>query len=309
MGPPVSDLLFNVAALSGKSVAIFAAYSFIDGYASSMVEYGVLLALISPPLVRLLPCQSYRALLIASLAVTVLEPWSLLLIPPPALGLQLFQEAGPALGLLQLFSTLLLGSLLKIQNDRTRLLRDLRARNVVFENAQEGVIITDLLLCARLEHTLQRAGREHAIVAVLFIDLDRFKRINDSLGHAVGDALLQSIAQRFQMAVGVQDTIARLGGDEFVVLAERLESWEDAALLAERLIATLATPIVLDGHELVLSASLGVSVYPRDGQSVETLLQNADAAMYRAKEQGRNNYQFAGALGSIQTHPSASRQR
>ncbi len=493
----MSDLLLNVASLTGQILVVFAVYSFIDGYFSTThrpginqsakallfalaglyslyapielsegviadlrgailacatlfegglvglttalammayrlvlggagawagviglaLEIAALLALTRPALTRLLPPRSYRLLLAGALAMTILEPLSLGLIPPPALGLRFLREAGPALGLLQFFSTLVLGALLKNQSERSRLLHELRARDVVFANAQEGVMITDalghiqavnraftditgypeqdvigqafdklgcerqepafyraiwramaetggwrgevwnrrrddelrrpepcypiwltlspvrdesgdltqcvgvftditplknyqaqlehlahhdpltglanrLLLSARLEHALHTSAREDEVLGVIVINMDRFKRVNDSLGHSLGDDLLKAIATRFQTVVREEDTLARLGGDEFVVLVERLPSWEDAALQAHRLVKALAEPLRLGAHELYVSASMGISIYPRDGQSVETLLQNADAAMYRAKDKGRDNYQF-----------------
>lgn len=149
-----------------------------------------------------------------------------------------------------------------------------------------------LLLRARLEHALERAHREGSQVAVLFVDLDRFKHVNDSLGHTLGDALLQKAAQRLKGLVRRADTVARLGGDEFTIVLEALQEAGDASRVAETLIRALADPFPIDGHELATSASIGIALYPRDGGSAENLLANADAAMYRAKEEGGGVYRF-----------------
>jgi diguanylate cyclase (GGDEF)-like protein/PAS domain S-box-containing protein len=159
--------------------------------------------------------------------------------------------------------------------------------------------LTDLpnrmLLQSRLREALLRARRRSNLVGLMFIDLDRFKTINDSLGHAVGDQLLQAAAQRLRRCVRQSDLVARLGGDEFVVVLDQLEHSQEAAMVAEKLIDTLTKPFMLGGHELFVSASIGISCYPHDGSDADILLKNADAAMYRAKEQGRNTYQLFSA--------------
>jgi diguanylate cyclase (GGDEF)-like protein len=126
----------------------------------------------------------------------------------------------------------------------------------------------------------------------LFIDLDNFKHINDSLGHAVGDKLLQSVAKRLQEVVRTTDTVCRQGGDEFVVLLTEIEQRNDAAQVAEKLIAAFALPHIVHECELQITLSIGVSVYPDDCKDVEAAFQHADEAMYQAKKMGRNNYQF-----------------
>jgi diguanylate cyclase (GGDEF)-like protein len=130
------------------------------------------------------------------------------------------------------------------------------------------------------------------MVAVLFLDLDRFKHINDSLGHSVGDELLVAVSQRFIELIREDDTVARLGGDEFVILVEELTDTENATILAEKLIKSITSPFTIKDYELFVSTSIGISLYPQDGTDVEQLLRNADAAMYRAKNMGRGNYQF-----------------
>lgn len=152
-----------------------------------------------------------------------------------------------------------------------------------------------LLLKDRLSHCIKRAQRSGGMSAVLFIDLDNFKVINDSLGHAVGDQVLLEVSQRFRKVVRESDTVARLGGDEFVVLMEEVVDEEDAIQLAERLIRTMTRPVVLEGVELFSSPSIGIAVHPRDGDQAGELIKNADIAMYRAKEQGRNQYNLFNA--------------
>jgi diguanylate cyclase (GGDEF)-like protein len=124
--------------------------------------------------------------------------------------------------------------------------------------------------------------------AILFIDLDRFKQANDTLGHAVGDKLLILAAKRLTAAVSGTDTIARIGGDEFVALLDDISGVEDALKTGSRLLSSLATPFQVEGHELLLSASVGISLYPEHGTSLPMLQERADRAMYVAKSQGRN---------------------
>jgi diguanylate cyclase (GGDEF)-like protein/PAS domain S-box-containing protein len=149
-----------------------------------------------------------------------------------------------------------------------------------------------LLFHARLEHALERARREGRLVAILCFDLDHFKNINDSLGHPAGDRLLQVVTKRLLDSVRREDTVARLGGDEFTILLEELQESKDAGIVAEKALNVLAEPFELDGHEAYVSGSVGISLFPADGHDATTLLKNADSALYRAKEHGRNNYQF-----------------
>jgi len=149
-----------------------------------------------------------------------------------------------------------------------------------------------VLLLDRMTSAIQAARRHGHHLAVLFIDLDRFKNINDSLGHAVGDELLRQVAHRLSGIVRGSDTVSRLGGDEFVVLLCELDTAGRAATIASKMIASLAAPFSLDGHELTITPSIGITVFPEDGDNRDILLKNADAAMYHAKENGRNGYQF-----------------
>jgi diguanylate cyclase (GGDEF)-like protein len=144
----------------------------------------------------------------------------------------------------------------------------------------------------RLEQGIVAARRSHQSLALMFIDLDRFKNINDSLGHQVGDLLLKEVAARMQACVRKGDTLSRLGGDEFVVTLEGLQQAEDAAQVAGKIIQALARPCEIAGHTLTTSCSIGISIFPEDADDDRTLMKNADTAMYHAKEKGRNNYQF-----------------
>ncbi len=149
-----------------------------------------------------------------------------------------------------------------------------------------------LSLELRLEQALIDARRHDWNVGVLFIDLDRFKVINDTLGHSVGDKLLIEVAHRFTAAVRESDMVARLGGDEFVIVLPDLDNPDAAAHVALKVVSALLAPICIDSHELHTSPSIGISIYPMDGRSVDAILKNAGTAMYHAKALGRNNYQF-----------------
>ena len=142
----------------------------------------------------------------------------------------------------------------------------------------------------RLTHAIHRAARENARLAVMFIDLDRFKDVNDTLGHHLGDQLLQSVAQQFRQAVRAADTLARLGGDEFALLVEDIGETLDAVVVARKLLGIFARPFALAEHDIHVSSSIGISLYPADGREAHELVKNADAAMYRAKAKGRNGY-------------------
>ena len=148
------------------------------------------------------------------------------------------------------------------------------------------------LLQGRLTRAMSRADRGQTLLAVMFLDLDQFKEINDSLGHAVGDAVLKEIALRLESSLRATDTVARLGGDEFTILLEDVRSTEEISRIADKLLRAISERADVAGHELHLSTSIGVTVYPRDGHDADTLLRNADLAMYHAKQEGRNNVQF-----------------
>ena len=148
------------------------------------------------------------------------------------------------------------------------------------------------LLKDRLEQSLSAARRQGNSVALLFLDLDRFKIINDSLGHSFGDLLLQEVAGRLRSASREQDSVARLGGDEFLIVLAALQKSEDAATAAERIITAMSKQFSIQGHSFGVSCSIGISLFPKDGTDVETLIKNADAAMYVAKESGRGTFRF-----------------
>src|SRR5208282_827105 len=148
------------------------------------------------------------------------------------------------------------------------------------------------LLQDRLAKALAGARRRKEKVAVLFLDLDRFKVINDSLGHSLGDLLLQEVAERLRKGARELDTVARLGGDEFLIVLTSVKEVSDAAVGAERIVKGMTDGFVVEGHPLSISCSLGISVFPEHGTNSETLIKNADAAMYCAKESGRNTFRF-----------------
>ncbi|MDD5578552.1 MAG: EAL domain-containing protein [Methylobacter sp.] len=149
-----------------------------------------------------------------------------------------------------------------------------------------------MLLKDRIDHALQNAQRGDSKVAVLFLDLDRFKNINDNHGHDVGDSLLREVAKRIKNLVRQEDTVSRYSGDEFIVLMEDVSDARNPATLAQKLIDAFEAPFSIKQQRLQVSASIGISLFPKDGRDTETLIKNADAAMYRAKKESRNNFQY-----------------
>jgi diguanylate cyclase (GGDEF)-like protein len=143
-----------------------------------------------------------------------------------------------------------------------------------------------------LDRALRKSRRKRNRISVLFIDLDRFKVVNDTLGHQAGDKLLQAVAERLRSAVRDSDLVARLGGDEFVVLVEDHGGPEEVMIVAQKVLEMLDRPVLIDWREVHISCSIGIASYPEDGEEVEALVKNADIAMYQAKERGRNNFQF-----------------
>jgi diguanylate cyclase (GGDEF)-like protein/PAS domain S-box-containing protein len=150
-----------------------------------------------------------------------------------------------------------------------------------------------MLFNDRLSQALLHARREGEMVGVMFLDLDRFKEINDAMGHDIGDRLLQAVAERLKGHVRKGDTVARLGGDEFVLLLPSIKQLEHAMKLAAKIVASFAEAVIIDGRVLPVTTSLGISLFPKDGDQPEVLLKKADAAMYLAKQQGRNAYRLA----------------
>ena len=161
------------------------------------------------------------------------------------------------------------------------------------------------LLNDRIRHALAEAERRHESLVLMFLDLDHFKNVNDTLGHRVGDELLVVLAARMQFVVREQDTVARQGGDEFILLLPNTEG-DGAARVAEKLLHTLNQPVHIEQHELTVTPSMGIAQYPRDGTDLETLTRHADIAMYRAKQNGRNGYQFF--TTEMQVHASRTLQ-
>jgi diguanylate cyclase (GGDEF)-like protein/PAS domain S-box-containing protein len=149
-----------------------------------------------------------------------------------------------------------------------------------------------ILLCDRVAQSIITAEKQKKGVAILLLDLDNFKIVNDTIGHSKGDLLLKAVSQRLQSVLGEVGTLARLGGDEFVILQDNFIDNKDTARLAEKIIKVFTDPFAIDGHEIFVSISMGIALYPNDGQTVEILLRFADVAMYHAKNQGKNNYQF-----------------
>ncbi|MGD8568654.1 MAG: EAL domain-containing protein [Gammaproteobacteria bacterium] len=156
--------------------------------------------------------------------------------------------------------------------------------------------LTDLpnrtLFRERLTQALQRASRRQELAALLFLDLDHFKDINDTLGHDAGDTLLVSVADRLKRCIRAEDTVARLGGDEFTIILGRIKHIEEAATVAQKVIDIMSRPFSLNNSEVFVTASLGIATYPTCGTNPETLTKNADTALYSAKAQGRSNYKF-----------------
>jgi diguanylate cyclase (GGDEF)-like protein/PAS domain S-box-containing protein len=195
------------------------------------------------------------------------------------------------------------GIVVNIRDVSVRKRAEIEIRRLALHDGLTGLANGELFK-QLLQSEVARIKRRGGSAAVLFIDLDRFKRVNDTLGHSAGDALLKEIAQRVRRSlregdvigrdskVELLNTAARLGGDEFAIVLPGLERPEDAAIVSRRLLAAIVKPVELTGQDVVVTASIGIAICPHDGDSVETLLKRADAAMYYAKKQGKNNYQF-----------------
>jgi diguanylate cyclase (GGDEF)-like protein/PAS domain S-box-containing protein len=166
-----------------------------------------------------------------------------------------------------------------------------RVQHMAYHDALTG-LPNRALLSDRLDRGMRSAHRDGSKLALLFIDLDRFKTINDSLGHMTGDHILKVVAQRLCVVVRASDTVARLGGDEFVILVTGVHVEAECALVGDKIIDALSEPVEFEGRSLHISPSIGICLYPDDGEDVESLMRKADAAMYQAKAAGRNNYQF-----------------
>ncbi|HXU43110.1 MAG TPA: PAS domain S-box protein [Burkholderiales bacterium] len=186
-----------------------------------------------------------------------------------------------------------LESLERAVADRTTELEEAKARaqHLADHDALTG-LPNRRLLEDRLTQALAMSQRNREHTAVMFVDLDRFKTINDSLGHAVGDVLLKEVSRRLVEQLRTGDTICRIGGDEFVLVLPQIKRTSDVAQVAQKVIEQLSLPLMVEERELVVTPSIGIAVFPEDGRDAETLIRNADAAMYHAKEAGRANYQF-----------------
>ncbi len=167
-----------------------------------------------------------------------------------------------------------------------------------------------MLLADRLAQATAQSERYSRGFAVLVVDLDRFKSINDSLGHIAGDDMLKEVARRLSQLLRKADTLARLGGDEFVLVLNEISGPRDAETVASKVLASMADPVELSGLDVQISASIGISIFPEDGVDAENLLQHADAAMYHAKKNGRNAFQFFAPRDErVRTRAARDRER
>lgn len=205
----------------------------------------------------------------------------------------------PAVPLLAVSLCLPVLSWVRLENVSQALFREKERARVTLHSLEFQVTHDSLtalpnryLLFDRLKHAIQKAQRNQQQLALLFLDLDDFKKVNDGYGHFTGDSLLMKVVDRLKVIARAEDTIARLGGDEFVVVLENLVNEEVSVTVAQKILEALKVPFLLNGHEFFVGGSIGISLYPRDGEDPETLLKNADTAMYRAKDTGRNIFQF-----------------
>jgi len=190
-----------------------------------------------------------------------------------------------------LFNGSVRGIVINYRDVTARKLAEQQLEKLAYRDSLTG-LPNRFLFHDRVQHALQYAKRRGKGVAVMYIDLDRFKVVNDTLGHVTGDKLLQVIGERLRAVLRADDTIARLGGDEFAVLLPEVERAEDAGNIGRKLLAALRDPVRIEGHELHTTASIGISMYPTDGEDLGTLLKHADAALYRSKDLGRNMVQL-----------------
>lgn len=181
--------------------------------------------------------------------------------------------------------------IVQIQNITPQKKAEERLRHMAYHDPLTGLANRNKLE-QFVHHILASSRRHQQSFSLLFLDLDRFKNINDTIGHEAGDALLQVIAERLRSAVRNTDLVARLGGDEFVLVITDVKRTESVALIAQKILESVLQAIIIKGQEIYITTSIGISIYPYDGQNMQTLMKNADLALYRAKEHGRNNYQF-----------------
>ncbi len=189
----------------------------------------------------------------------------------------------------------MIGAQTDITEEKNLQIKLLEQKEILFYQAHHDALTglpNRVLFFDRLEQGIRKAKRHSEGLALLFIDLDKFKHINDSLGHDVGDSVLKIVSKRLEGIVRKEDTVARLSGDEFTIIIEELKNPQHASILAEKILETLKEPIHIDDHKLFVSGSIGISMYPEDATCKLDLLKYADTAMYKAKEEGRNNFQF-----------------
>ena len=170
-----------------------------------------------------------------------------------------------------------------------------KQKDILYDQAHHDALTglpNRVLFSDRLEHGIEKAKRHKIKIALFFIDLDHFKQINDSLGHPIGDRVLMVVTERLKAMIRKEDTLARLGGDEFTIIIEDMKEIQDVSLLAQKILEVLTQPIHIEGHTLYISCSIGISLYPQDDIDANNLIKYADAAMYKAKDEGRNNFQF-----------------
>ena len=177
---------------------------------------------------------------------------------------------------------------------------DLIQRYLKEHSLEQRVRVTGTLCQDRLRQAIAQAHRERRMVGVLILDLDRFKSVNDTLGHLYGDRVLKLVAGRLSGLLRESDTVGRLGGDEFVLILTAVSQAQDIHEIAAKILSEVAVPLRLDLHEVFTTGSIGVAVYPMDGEDVHALLKNADIAMYKAKELDKNNYQFFSTEMNVQ---------
>lgn len=184
----------------------------------------------------------------------------------------------------------IVGSVLIIDDITERKQQEETVRQLAYHDTLTG-LPNRLLFNDRLALALAHAHRNQQKLAVMFLDLDRFKDINDTLGHSMGDKLLKGIGKRLKELLRKSDTIARMGGDEFILLLPNISQTEDVVKIAKKILNVVQKPLTFDGHEIQITTSIGIVICPEDGEDVDTLMKNADKAMYYVKDHGRNNYQ------------------
>ena len=199
-----------------------------------------------------------------------------------------------ALGIIPFIGTLVFMYFFEQRNKNLKELLESQREEYAYQAQYDDLtsIANRALFLDRLSHALKLAKRSNSKVAVIFIDLDHFKEINDSLGHHAGDIVLKEVAQRLQAQIRESDTVARLGGDEYAVIIDTFSSLSVVNNIVKKLLDAMNEIFIIDNNELKVTLSLGITIYPDDGTKIELLLKNADAAMYRAKADGKNRYSF-----------------